>query len=193
MPDRAINPDDDPAEEIDMRIGTSLAWFFIVSAVPSWGAELPPDAAVNPAAPTKTLEPKVVVNSGRLEWVPFKRDLTAWPTLSYEDKRPTARPRSVKLTPPLNGDPTRGRDIAQRSDKGYCIVCHQLPGEEWPGTVGVKLLNFKQHQYADVAVYQQIFDARVINPNTVMPPYGTNNILTEQEIRDLVAYLQSIQ
>jgi sulfur-oxidizing protein SoxX len=176
-----------------MRIATSLVWLALTLGVPARAAGLPPDAAVNPAAPNKTLEPKVVPNSGRLEWTPFKRDLTSWPTLSHEDKRPTVKPRKVKLAGPLNGDAARGKEIAQRADKGYCVVCHQLPGEDWPGTIGLNLNRFKQRQYADAAVYQQIFDARVLNPNTVMPPYGSNSILTEQEIRDLVAYLQSIE
>jgi len=189
----ARNPDLDPVEESHMRIATSLACLTMALALPARAAGLPPDAAVNPAAPNKTLEPNVVANSGRLEWVPFKRDLTDWPTLSHEDKRSTAKPRKVKLSQPLNGDPARGREIAQRSDKGYYIVCHQMPGEDWPGTVGLNLSNFKQRKYADEAVFQLLFDARVINAQTVMPPYGTNNILTEQEIRDLVAYLQSIE
>jgi len=176
-----------------MRIATSLVCLICALAIPARAAGLPPDAAVNPAAPNKTLEPKVVPNSGRLEWTPFKRDLTSWPTLSHEDKRPTVKPRKVKLAAPLNGDAARGKEIAQRADKGYCVVCHQLPGEDWPGTVGLNLNRFKQRQYQDAAVYQQIFDARVLNPNTVMPPYGSHNILTEQEIRDLVAYLQSIE
>jgi L-cysteine S-thiosulfotransferase len=176
-----------------MQIGNALTVFFILLAVPALSADLPPDAAVNPAAPNKTLEPKVVVNSGRLEWMPFKLDLTAWPTLGYDDKRPTAKPRKVKLSQPLNGDPARGKEIAQNPVKGYCVVCHEIPGEEWPGTVGLSLMHFKEHKYPDGAVFQQIFDARVTNPNTVMPPFGTNRILTEQEIRDLVAYLQSIE
>lgn len=176
-----------------MRIGAALAWLTLALTGPASAAGLPPDAAVNPAAPNKTLEPQVVANSGRLEWVPFKWDLTDWPTLSHEDKRSTAKPRKVKLSRPLNGDPARGRQLSQRSDKGYCIVCHQMPGEDWPGTVGLNLSSFKQRNYPDEAVYQQLFDPRVINPQSVMPPYGTNKILTEQEIRDLVAYLQSIE
>ena len=176
-----------------MGIRTALAWLAVAMAPSAWGAELPSDAAVNPAAPTMTLEPKVVVNSGRLEWVPFKRDLSSWPTLSYEDKRDTAKPRKVTMTEPLNGDAERGRDLAMRRDKGYCVICHQLPSEKWPGTVGVNLTHFKQHKYADALVYQQIFDARVVNPNTAMPPFGTNRILNDQEIRDLVAFLQSIE
>ena len=68
-----------------MRIATSLACLTMALALPARAAGLPPDAAVNPAAPNKTLEPNVVANSGRLEWVPFKRDLTDWPTLRGED------------------------------------------------------------------------------------------------------------
>lgn len=176
-----------------MKSQIALAWLTATITASAWGTELPSDAAVNPAAPTMTLEPKVVVNSGRLEWVPFKRDLSSWPTLSYEDKHDTAKARKVTMAEPLNGDPARGRDLAMRRDKGYCVICHQLPSEKWPGTVGVSLTHFKQHKYPDAAVYQEIFDARVLNPNTAMPPFGTNRILNDQEIRDLVAFLQSIE
>ncbi len=176
-----------------MEIRTALVCAGAALAAAAWADELPPDAAVNPAAPTMTLEPKVVVNSGRLEWVPFRRDLSAWPTLSHEDKRPTAKPRKVTLTGPLNGDAARGRDLAMRRDKGYCVVCHEVPGEKWAGTVGMSLNHFSQHHYDDGRVYQQIFDSRVNNPNSAMPPYGPNRILNDQEIRDLVAFLQSLE
>jgi sulfur-oxidizing protein SoxX len=156
-------------------------------------ADIPPDAAVNPASPTMTQAPRVVVNSGRLEWEPFSRDLSDWPTLSHADKRITHKPRKVTLVGPLNGDPVRGRDLAMRRDKGYCVVCHQLPGEQWPGTFGIPLDRFKLNRYADADVYQQLFDARVNNPQTAMPPYGANHVLNDQEIRDVVAYLQSLE
>jgi sulfur oxidation c-type cytochrome SoxX len=154
--------------------------------------ELPSDFAVNPTAVNMTVVPKVVVNSGRLEWTPFSRDLTHWPSLSHEDRRSTLKPRKVALSEPLNGDPVRGRELALARDKGYCIVCHELPGEDWPGTVGAMLLNFKKNNYPNELVFQQIFDARAFNPNSVMPPFGTFGILTEQEIRDLVAYVRSL-
>ena len=176
-----------------MGIRTALFCVGAALATSAWADSLPPDAAVDLAAPTMTVEPKVVVNSGKLEWVPFARDLSAWPTLSYDDKRPTARPRKVAMAEPLNGDPARGRDLAMRRDKGYCVICHQLPAEQWPGTVGLDLTHFKRHNYENAKVYQQIFDARVFNPNTTMPPFGTNRILNDQEIRDLVAFLQSIE
>ena len=177
---------------IPKRFGLSLvaAAFWLIQPVAA--GDRPADWAVNPAVVTMSLEPKVVVNSGRLEWTPFKRDLTRWPSLSYDDKQPTPKVRRVRMSEPLNGDPVRGRQLALDRDKGYCIVCHELPGEDWGGTVGALLLGFSKHKYPNELVFQQIFDARAFNPNSVMPPYGTFGVLDEQEIRDLVAFLQSL-
>ena len=176
-----------------MGIRIVLAVVAASLAATAWANDLPPDAAVDPAAPTMTVEPRVVVNSGRLEWVPFRRDLSAWPTLSYEDRRPSSKPRKVVQNGPVTGDPARGRELALRRDKGYCVICHEMPGEKWPGTVGMSLVQFKRHNYDSEKLYQQIFDPRVHNPNSAMPPFGTNRILTDQDIRDLVAYLQSME
>jgi len=153
---------------------------------------IPADAAVDPNSPHKTLKPKVVANSGRLEWVPHERDLTPWLTLSRLDRRETPRPRKVELAGPLAGDAERGRAIAF-SGRGNCLNCHALPGDDWPGSFGSPLIGYGRHQHRDADVYQQIFDARIFNPNSVMPPYGTFGLLSEQDIRDLVAYLQSLK
>lgn len=179
-----------------MRKG-KIWWLAVLCSMPVWGGTLPEegmpaDLAINRNTVNMTLEPKVVVNSGRLEWVPFKHDLTHWPSLSHSDKRPTLKMRQVKLEAPLNGDPARGRALTLNREKGYCIVCHAFPGEAWAGSVGVSMENFKQHNYPDELVFQQIYDSRAFNPNSVMPPFGTFGILNEQEIRDLVAYLQSL-
>ena len=154
---------------------------------------LPADAMIDAHTPNKTLMPRVVPNSGLLEWVPFQRDLTPWVTLSHLDRRDAVRPKQTVLVEPLAGDPKRGRDIALGKSRGNCVACHQLPDDEWPGTVGNSLLHYQRYGYKDAQIYQQIFDARIFNPHTVMPPYGSNNLLSEQDIRDLVAYLQSIE
>lgn len=153
---------------------------------------VPPDAAVDMASPHKTLKPVVRANSGRLEWIAHERDLTPWLTLSRLDRRETPRPRKVELIGPLAGDAERGRAIAF-SARGNCLNCHALPGDDWPGTFGSSLVGYGRHGYRDADVYQQIFDARIINPYSVMPPYGTFGLLSEQDIRDLVAYLQSLK
>jgi sulfur oxidation c-type cytochrome SoxX len=165
----------------------------VVFGAPAVAADLPPDAAVDPGTPNKTVVPKVVPNSGKLEWVPYDRDLTPWITLSHADKRDAVRPRKVTLTLPLNGDPARGKEIAMSPKRGNCVTCHRLPGDQWPGTVGSSLLQYKKYEYTADRIYQQIYDPRVFNPYSVMPPFGSHNLLGDQEIRDLVAFLQSIE
>jgi sulfur-oxidizing protein SoxA len=55
------------------------------------------------------------------------------------------------------------------------------------------MAHYKQFKHPDVLVFQQIFDGRVFNPQTVMPAFGSFGLLAEQDIRDLVAFLQSIE
>jgi len=38
-----------------------------------------------------------------------------------------------------------------------------------------------------------VWDARSHNPKTVMPPFGTNSILTKQEVMHIVAYLNTLK
>jgi sulfur oxidation c-type cytochrome SoxX len=153
----------------------------------AWCADpLPPDASVSGG---KTMVAKVIVNSGRLEWVPHKRDLTPWLTLSYQDRRATPEPARFAMKSPLNGDVARGKALAWE----WCVTCHTLPGDEWPGSVGSSMLHYKNFKHPDALVFQQIYDSRVYNPTTVMPPFGRLGLLNEQNIGDLVAYLQSLE
>lgn len=162
-------------------------------AGPALAADIPADVAVDTGTRNKTIWPKPVPDSGQVKWEQHRRDLSKWPTLSYDDKRPTPKPQRVALGGAVNGDPARGKQIAMNTQQGNCWACHALPGDPQPGTSGPSLLGFKARKYSDAHVYQQIYDARVNNPYTVMPPYGTFGNLTEQEIRDLTAFLQSIE
>jgi len=38
----------------------------------------------------------------------------------------------------------------------------------------------------------QIWDATVSNPNSSMPPFGRNKVLTEQEIDQVTDYIQGL-
>lgn len=178
-----------PAPILPGLLASGLAMGLVIS---SWAGSLPVDLAIDPTAEVKTQVPKVVPNSGRLHWKPHHRDLSPWPTLSYQDARPTPEPRQVTLAGPLNGDAARGKVIAAEPRQGNCVACHQLPGDEWPGSVGNFLLQYRRFGYQDAQIYQQIFDPRVNHPNSVMPAFGTFGILSDQDIRDLVAYLQSL-
>jgi len=152
-----------------------------------------PGEMMDPKIPTKTLMPKIKVDSGLLEWVPYSVDLSPWPTLCVDDPRPMPRPKKAQYVGPLRGDAVRGKAIAMDTQRGNCVTCHAIPGEEWPGTFGRDLRHYKQMRMNDADLYQQIYDVRTSAPRAVMPPFGALGILSDQDIRDVVAYLQSLE
>jgi len=106
----------------------------------------------------------------------------------------------------LMGDWKAGEKIAQEgrgmqySDDpklpagANCYACHQLsPRELSFGTIGPSLYQFgKTRGYTDETrkyVYGKVFNAEGYSACTNMPRFGYKGILTEQQIRDVVALL----
>lgn len=119
---------------------------------------------------------------------------TNWPCLSYSlpcAKIATRKAEKKELAGPLNGDAARGKTIAQARGKGNCLACHLMKDGTQAGTRGPDLSRYGTFGRTDAETYALIHDMRTRNPDTVMPPFGTNEILTDQEIRDVVAYLQA--
>ena len=85
-----------------------------------------------------------------------------------------------------------GQKLAFDRGKGNCLTCHEIKGGDLPGTIGPALKDIKS-KYPDrndlVAI---LFDETKRNPQTVMPPFGRNRILTEQEINAVVDFLQTL-
>ena len=85
-----------------------------------------------------------------------------------------------------------GQKIAFDRGKGNCLTCHEIKGGDLPGTIGPALKDIKS-KYPDrnelVAI---VTDETKRNPQTVMPPFGRNRILTEQEINAVVDFLQTL-
>jgi sulfur-oxidizing protein SoxX len=85
-----------------------------------------------------------------------------------------------------------GQKLAFDRGKGNCLTCHEIKGGDFPGTIGPALKDIKS-KYPDrndlVAI---LFDETRRNPQTVMPPFGRNRILTEQEINAVVDFLQTL-
>lgn len=97
--------------------------------------------------------------------------------------------QSVVSTPDL----TNGKDIAFLRNKGNCLACHKIADGESPGNIGPALDNLSVRFLNKQQLRQQIWDATQFNPQTSMPPFGKNKILTEQEIDLLVDYLWSLE
>lgn len=93
-----------------------------------------------------------------------------------------------------NGQAT-GRTLAFDRVKGNCLACHVIPGEpkaESPGNIGPPLVKMKERYPDRVKLRAQLWDATTVNPDSVMPPFGRNKILTEQEIDLVTDYVQGL-
>jgi len=109
------------------------------------------------------------------------------------------------------GDWKNGRSIARRGrgmtwrDKpgktsrgepngGGCYNCHEIsPQETSFGSVGPSLRQFGKKRGYSVEVqryaYMKIYNAKAFTPCSTMPRFGTSGTLTEQQIKDVTAYL----
>ncbi len=76
----------------------------------------------------------------------------------------------------------RGETLAFDRSKGNCLTCHDIKGGDAPGNVGPPLSDMKSRYPDRKELAAIIFDETKRNPLTVMPPFGRNLILTEQEI-----------
>lgn len=97
----------------------------------------------------------------------------------------------VHFKGPLNGNAKKGEAIAMNIRYGNCIACHDLPNGQKGGTIGPSLADYGKRGVPPEVTYQRIWDVRAFNPNAFMPLYGPNAVLTEQEIQDVMAFLQT--
>jgi len=84
-----------------------------------------------------------------------------------------------------------GQKLAFDRGKGNCLTCHEITGGDLPGTIGPQLKDLKTRYDRDELV-AIVSDETRRNPLTVMPPFGRNRILTEQEINAIVDFLQTL-
>ena len=111
---------------------------------------------------------------------------------------PVLRAAAVALAMMATGPATAqsgaadGQKLAFDRGKGNCLTCHEIKGGDLPGSIGPKLENIKS-KYPDRSDLVAILtDETRRNPLTVMPPFGRNRILTEQEINAIVDFLQTL-
>ena len=104
------------------------------------------------------------------------------------------------------GDWKRGEIVAQNGrgmqfsdpvggeNGGNCYACHQLsPKEISYGNLGPSLLAYGKVRGSSDAIKQytwnKVYDAQAYNACSNMPRFGHNKVLTEQQIKDVVALL----
>ena len=97
----------------------------------------------------------------------------------------------------------RGRALLANRHETGCVLCHVVPGFAAGGELGPSLLGVGQRSSAE-QLRQRIADARLFNPHTIMPVYGSTSglqqvapayrgqtVLSAQGLDDIVAYLMA--
>jgi sulfur-oxidizing protein SoxX len=99
---------------------------------------------------------------------------------------------ALALAPVRAQSAAEGQRLAFDRGKGNCLTCHAIRGGDLPGTIGPELRDIKA-KYPDrnelVAI---LYDETRRNPQTMMPPFGRNRLLTSQEIEAIVDFLQTL-
>lgn len=128
-------------------------------------------------------------------WVRYggwPKDAWAFDTLR-DDRSPPAPTEPRKINGPITGDAEKGKALAaDRRRGGSCLACHIMGSGELPGSVGIDLSEIGLAGRTDEELFNTVYDRRVYNPDTIMPPWGTHAVFNDEEIRDIVAFLKTL-
>lgn len=134
---------------------------------------------------------------------PWKR-YAGWPTRDESKYNtlgnvatPPAPKQPRKIASPISGDAVNGAKlVADRNRGGSCLACHVMGpagNAELPGNAAPDLSEIGSAGREDEWLFNYIYDARVYNPETVMPPWGSHGFFNDQEINDMVAFLKTLK
>jgi sulfur-oxidizing protein SoxX len=85
-----------------------------------------------------------------------------------------------------------GEAIAFDRSKGNCLACHAMRGSDVPSNVGPELNDMKTRFPDRADLVAILINEEARNPQTVMPSFGRNLILTPTEIEQIVNYLYTL-
>jgi L-cysteine S-thiosulfotransferase len=97
----------------------------------------------------------------------------------------------------------QGFRIMSSGPMGNCVACHTVPGQTGVASTFGPALSQVGARYSADELRQWVTDARLIKPDTLMPPFGTTtgtkepiraqSILSFDEIGHVVAALQTLR
>ena len=85
-----------------------------------------------------------------------------------------------------------GKKVAFDRKKGNCLGCHMIADGALPGNIGPPLIAMKARFPSKADLRAQIWDPTVKNPNSIMPPFGKHQILTEKEVDLITEFIYSL-
>lgn len=159
------------------------------SSVPAWTSRAVPEARGDFRTVVK----------GKREALRYRgwttQDFQRFRTYAYADRRAEVPVKRATMPVGVKGDPKRGRALFLARAKGPCTGCHLIPGDDvWPaGNVGPDLSTLADRKLTNEYLYQQVYDPRLVFPQTSMPPWGAAGAFTPEEIVHLVAFMQTLK
>jgi cytochrome c oxidase subunit 2 len=168
---------------------------------------VPPPAPPGQTGATTPINVPTAPATAGLQFTGFAREAMAPHTIPR-----TPLPASIAFNDNLVGDPRRGGQLFA-SGQGACIGCHGVRGVPTAlGFIGPNLTHFGGRTTIAAGLYPNeprylarwIKNARAMKPGVVMPAIGRGELdpvtkqrlsfgLDDQQIADLVAYLQSLK
>ena len=85
-----------------------------------------------------------------------------------------------------------GQALAYDRAMGNCLACHTMRGSDVPSTVGPELSNMKARFPDRADLVSILTNEETRNPQTMMPPFGRNQILTADQINQIVDFLYTL-
>jgi sulfur-oxidizing protein SoxA len=179
-----------------MRAGCLAGATLIAGVVLSIGAAQGEDQAAKKPLPPLELKGEAAASPWKRYPGWPARDESKFNTLAKLSSPPAPKePR--KLTAPITGDAANGAKlVADRNRGGSCLACHvmgQAGNADLPGNVGPDLSEIGNAGRDDEYLFNYVYDARVYNADTVMPPWGSHGVFNDQEISDIVAFLKTLK
>lgn len=86
----------------------------------------------------------------------------------------------------------KGKQVAEDRRLGNCLACHMMGDGESPGNQGPPLIAMKARFPDPAKLKAQIVNPLEANPNTIMPPFGIHNIVSDEDIDAIVEYLYTL-
>ena len=85
-----------------------------------------------------------------------------------------------------------GKKIAEDRKKGNCFACHDYKDASLAGNVGPPLVAMKARFPEKAKLRAQIWDATKANPNSMMPPFGKHEVLSDKEIDAITEWVWTL-
>jgi len=110
------------------------------------------------------------------------------PSSHSAESKATVTTAAVTEANPIEMDPVK---IMTNNNIGNCTACHSIPAEPKivAGNIAPPFIGMKS-RFPDIEKLRAaVSDQKAIAPQTIMPPFGRNKILTPEQINVVVQYI----